>query len=80
MSDGLKVDGGNTIGKTIIFAKKHDHAEFIRKRFNANYPHHKDQFLKVIDYQVEYRHDLLNDFKTKNKPMMRFTAKRKHKK
>ncbi len=67
MTDGLKVDGGNTIGKTIIFAKKHDHAEFIRKRFNANYPHHKDQFLKVIDYQVEYRHDLLNDFKTKNK-------------
>ena len=67
MTDGIKVDGGNTLGKTIIFAKKHQHADFIRKRFNANYPHLKDQFLKVIDYREEYKHDLLNDFKQKNK-------------
>lgn len=67
MTGGVKVEDGNKLGKTIIFAKKHDHAEFIHQRFNANYPHLKDQFLKVIDYQVEYKHDLLNDFKTKNK-------------
>lgn len=67
MQDGIKVDGGNSLGKTIIFAKKHDHAEFIRQRFNANYPHFNDQFLKVVDYQVEYKHDLLKEFKTKNK-------------
>jgi type I restriction enzyme R subunit len=63
MTYGIRVDNGTKLGKTIIFAKKHDHAEFIRARFNVNYPEYKDQFLKVIDYQMEYRHDLLNDFK-----------------
>lgn len=67
MMDGIKVEGGNMLGKTIIFAKKHQHADFIRERFNANYPHLKDQFLKVIDYREEYKHDLLNDFKLKSK-------------
>lgn len=67
MAYGIRVENGEKLGKTIIFAKKHDHAEFIRKRFNANYPHYKDQFLKVIDYQAEYKHDLLSDFKLKDK-------------
>ena len=67
MEHGIKVDGGNKLGKTIIFAKKNKHAEFLRQRFNATYPELGDQFLKVIDYTVEYRHDLLNDFKIKYK-------------
>ncbi|WP_313305033.1 DEAD/DEAH box helicase family protein [Empedobacter sp.] len=67
MEHGIKVDGGNKLGKTIIFAKKNKHAEFLRQRFNATYPEYGDQFLKVIDYTVEYRHDLLNDFKIKYK-------------
>lgn len=67
MEFGLKVENGEKLGKTIIFAKKHQHADYIRQRFNANYPHHKDQFLKVIDYREEYRHDLLNDFKLKDR-------------
>lgn len=67
MENGIRVDNGNKLGKTIIFAKKHEHAEFLRKRFNANYPELNDQFLKVIDYQTEYRHDLLSDFKIKHK-------------
>ena len=39
MTNGLKVSGGDRLGKTIVFAKNHDHAEFIVKRFDANYPH-----------------------------------------
>ncbi len=39
MTDGLKVEDGDRIGKTIIFAKNHDHAAFIASRFDANYPH-----------------------------------------
>ena len=39
MTRGLKVAGGDRLGKTIIFAKNHAHAEFIAERFNANYPH-----------------------------------------
>lgn len=67
MNRGIKAEGGNMLGKTIIFTKKSQHADFIRKRFNDNYPQYKDQFLKVIDYREEYKHDLLNDFKDKNK-------------
>lgn len=67
MEKGIRVEGGDKLGKTIIFAKKHQHADFIRERFNFNFPHLKDQFLKVIDYREEYKHDLLNDFKLKDK-------------
>ena len=39
MSRGYKVDYGNKIGKTIIFAKNHIQAEKILERFNKEYPH-----------------------------------------
>ena len=38
MERGQKVAGGDRLGKTIVFAKNHDHAEFIAQRFDANYP------------------------------------------
>ncbi|MCF6238361.1 MAG: DEAD/DEAH box helicase family protein, partial [Candidatus Marinimicrobia bacterium] len=38
MTDGVKVEGGDKLGKTIIFAKNHKHAVFIEERFNKNYP------------------------------------------
>ena len=38
MERGQKVAGGDRLGKTIIFAKNHDPAEFIVGRFDANYP------------------------------------------
>lgn len=67
MEHGIKVDGGTNLGKTILFAKKNQHAEFIRKRFDANYPEYGGGFLKVIDYTVSYRHELLKEFKAKEK-------------
>ena len=38
MTDGRKVAGGDLLGKTVVFAKNVKHAEFIERRFNANYP------------------------------------------
>ncbi len=67
MENGIKVEGGSKLGKTIIFAKKNKHAEFIKERFDATYPELGGSFLKVIDYTISYRHDLLNDFKLKHK-------------
>ena len=46
MTHGLKVAGGDRLGKTIIFAKNHDHAEFIVERFDANYPHSRATFAR----------------------------------
>jgi type I restriction enzyme R subunit len=37
MTRGQTVAGGDRIGKTIIFAKNHEHAVFIQQRFDANY-------------------------------------------
>ncbi|WP_369774682.1 DEAD/DEAH box helicase family protein [Saccharopolyspora cebuensis] len=62
MTYGLKVEGGDTLGKTIIFAANNRHAEFIAKRFDANYPHYKGSFAQVITYQKEYAQSLIDDF------------------
>ncbi len=62
MTRGLKVAGGDRLGKTIIFAKNHAHAEFIAERFNLNYPHYKGAFARVIDFQTEYAQSLIEDF------------------
>jgi type I restriction enzyme R subunit len=67
MQRGLKVDGGDCLGKTIIFARNHNHAEFIVQRFDANYPHYKGKFAQVIDSHNSYAQNLLDDFSEVNK-------------
>ena len=62
MRDGRKVMGGDKLGKTIIFAKNHQHAIFIEKRFNENYPEYKGKFLRVIDNYESKAQDLLEKF------------------
>jgi len=68
MTRGLKVAGGDRLGKTIIFAKNHAHAEFIAQRFNLNYPHFKGEFARVIDFQVEYAQSLIEKFTVMAEP------------
>lgn len=62
MRDGLRVASGDRLGKTIIFAKNHQHAMFIEERFNANYPHLAGKFARVIDTYDSYAHSLIDDF------------------
>jgi type I restriction enzyme R subunit len=61
MAQGLKVEDGDRLGKTIIFAKNHDHAAFIAGRFDANYPHLAGHFARVIDFQTTYAQSLIDD-------------------
>jgi type I restriction enzyme R subunit len=67
MRDGHKVAGGDRIGKTIIFAKNQAHAEFIKQRFDINYPEYAGQFARVITHSVSYAQSLINDFYVKDK-------------
>jgi type I restriction enzyme R subunit len=67
MRSGKKVADGDRLGKTIIFAKNHDHAAFIAERFDANYPRYAGHFARVIDFQVEYVQSLIDDFSTVSK-------------
>src|SRR5690554_525252 len=62
MSNGIKVEGGDKIGKTIIFAKNHNHAVFIEERFNKNYPEFGGNLLRVIDNYEPKAQDLLDRF------------------
>ena len=61
MTSGLKVDYGNKLGKSIIFAKSHAHAEKILEVFNKEYPH-LPGFAKVIDNQMTYAQSAIDDF------------------
>ena len=67
MTRGLKVAGGDRLGKTIIFAKNQKHAEFIEDRFNANYPHLKGEFARLITHKTTYAQSLIDDFSKKDK-------------
>ncbi|NVN90152.1 MAG: DEAD/DEAH box helicase family protein [Desulfuromonadales bacterium] len=67
MTRGLKVAGGDRMGKTIIFAKNIAHAEFIADRFNINYPHYKGEFSRVITFNTEYAQSLIDSFSLKEK-------------
>jgi type I restriction enzyme, R subunit len=62
MTRGQKVAGGDRLGKTIIFAKNNAHAEFIASRFDANYPHYKGKFARVITCKLTYAQSLIDDF------------------
>ncbi len=53
MQTGLKVNAGDKLGKTIIFAENHREAEVIVERFDALYGNRGRDFCKLIDSRVE---------------------------
>ena len=61
MTNGLRIDYGEKLGKTIIFAKNHRHAEKIYEVFNKEYPH-LPGFAKVIDNKINYVQSLIDEF------------------
>lgn len=67
MDKGLKVKGGDELGKTIIFARNHRHAQKIVDTFNELYPEYKGEFAKLIDNQVKYNETIIEDFSIKDK-------------
>ena len=68
MTEGIRVAGGDRLGKTIIFAKNQKHADFIKKRFDVNYPSlDAGNFARVITHQVKYGQSLIDDFSNKTK-------------
>ncbi|MGE5403716.1 MAG: DEAD/DEAH box helicase family protein [Candidatus Saccharibacteria bacterium] len=67
MEKGIKVDGGDKLGKTIIFAKNHKHAVRVFERFDRLFPGYNGEFARVIDNQVNYSQDLIDRFSDKEK-------------
>ena len=67
MNEGLKIQSGNKIGKSIIFAYDHDHAQMIVDRFYELYPQFDADFCQLVDYSVKYAQDLILKFKKRDK-------------
>lgn len=62
MQKGLKIEGGDKIGRTIIFAVNQKHAEFIVDCFTERYPYLPAGFISAIHNQVSHGQSLIEAF------------------
>ncbi|MEG0794075.1 MAG: DEAD/DEAH box helicase family protein [Lachnospiraceae bacterium] len=67
MTDGLKIGYGEQLGKTIIFAKNHNHAEKIYEVFHKEYPYLPNDYAKVIDNKINYAQSAIDEFSDSKK-------------
>jgi type I restriction enzyme, R subunit len=67
MNEGLKVSSGDKLGKTIIFAFNHLHAELIVNRFAKLYPEYGPEYCKLIDNYVTYAQNIIDEFSVRDK-------------
>ena len=63
---GVKIEDGNKIGKTIIFAKNKEHAEYIKSIFDKLYPKRADE-AEIIHSGIAHVDSLLDNFKNPRK-------------
>lgn len=68
MEHGIKTEGGDRLGKTILFAVNQRHADLIAERFDHNYPHYKGHFARIITHATKHAQSLIDDFSKKNLP------------
>ena len=66
MENGLKVQSGEKIGKSIIFAMNSKTAKLIVERFNILYPQYGDKFCEQIDYSINYSQNLIDKFSVRD--------------
>lgn len=62
MTNGIKTNGGELIGKTIVFAYNHHHAEMIVECFHEMYPNYPANYCQLVDNYVKYADDLITRF------------------
>lgn len=67
MERGIRVAGGDRLGKTIIFAQNKRHAEFILERFNKLYPKYRGTFAQRVICDDTYAQTIIDDFKIPEK-------------
>lgn len=67
MAKGIKVAGGDRLGKTVIFAQNKKHAEYIIQRFNKLYPQYHGTFAQRVVCDDNYVQTTIDDFKVAEK-------------
>ena len=63
MEEGIRDASGSLVGKTIIFARNHNHAVLLEKLFDEMYPQYGGKFCRVIDNYDPRSQDLIDEFK-----------------
>jgi type I restriction enzyme R subunit len=62
MKEGLKIEGGDKIGRTIIFAVNQHHAKFIVECFEERFPQYRAGFIAMIHNKVSHAQSLIDQF------------------
>ncbi len=70
MEHGLKIEGGDKIGRTIIFAANQEHAKYIVDCFTSEYPQYPPGFIAMIHNEVSHAQSLIDSFCDKFKENM----------
>ena len=69
--NGIRTDGGERLGKTIIFASNQVHARYIVERYARLYPKESaDGFIKAVLHSEDYAHSIIDEFKNKQNPVI----------
>ena len=63
MERGIKIEGGDKLGKTIIFAQNKKHAAFIVDRFNKLYPEYNGKFIERVLCDDSTPQSVIDNFK-----------------
>jgi len=67
MTQGLKIEGGDKLGRTIIFAVNQEHAKFIVNCFTERYPEQPAGFISMIHNEISHAQSLIKTFCDKYK-------------
>ena len=67
MERGIKINGGDKLGKSIIFAATKEHARYIVERFDKLYPQYAGHFASVVICEDDYAQSIIDDFKVPDK-------------
>ena len=70
MEKGIHTQGGQELGKTVIFAQSQEHARFITKRFAKLYPSLPGDYIQTVVYSDDYAHTIIDDFGLKPRPVI----------
>lgn len=70
MEKGIRVNGGQDLGKTVIFAQNQKHARYIEERFGKLYPGYPGDYIKTVLHSDDYSHTVIDDFEFKSRPVI----------
>lgn len=70
MEKGVRVNGGQDLGKTVIFAQNQKHARFIVERFGMLYPKLSGGYIKTVLHSDDYSHTVIDEFELKPQPVI----------